>query len=102
MAKNYRLTDGTEQLDAWSEQAGQAAKNALYKALFAVTDGSVFRAYGVLPDRQSAQEHFVLVREDLVLKVSFTDEDAFAIRYIGALDGAPGLDLSLDFDVDTA
>lgn len=96
MDKRYKLTSGTEFLDEWSGQAGQARRNVVYGALFAVIDGSVFRSYGVLRDTQNPWEHFVLLREDLVLKVAFTAEDSFAIRYIGELEHAPGLDLAMD------
>jgi hypothetical protein len=94
--KRFRLDTGLPQLEEWSDRARQAQKNVLYKALFAVTDGSVFRDYGVLQDVEDPNAHFVLVREDLVLKVVYAERDSFGILYIGPLESAPGLDVALD------
>lgn len=95
-SRRFQLNDGVDQLDRWAERASQEHKSVLYRALFTVTDGSVFRNYGVLRDVANPWEHFVLVREDLVLKISFNDHDAFGILYIGPLEEAPGLDLAVD------
>ena len=94
--KHLKLDSGLQQLEEWAETARQAHKNQLYKALFAVTDGSVCGSYGVLQDKEIGNAHFVLVREDLVLKVNYPDADSFGILYIGPLEDAPGLDLALE------
>lgn len=94
--RSCKLNAGLHELEQWAETARQAQKNVLYKALFSVTDGSVFRQYSILRDAQNPWEHFVLVRENLVLKISFQDPGSFGILYIGPLDGAPRLDLALD------
>jgi uncharacterized protein DUF6235 len=92
----FRLHSGMELLESWSATAGQAAKNAVYKALFSVADGSVFRAYKTLEDYQRLQEFFIVLNENLVLKIRVHHFEAFGIVYIGPLDGAPGLDLGID------
>jgi hypothetical protein len=93
--KNLKLDSGLPQLEEWADNARQAQKNQVYKALFAVTDGSVGHHYGVLADKEDPNAHFVLVREDLVLKVTYTDSASFGISYIGPLAGAPGISLAL-------
>jgi hypothetical protein len=93
--KYFRLDGGIDQLEAWAATARQVQKNHLYKALFAVTDGSVFNTHGVLQDTENPHAKFILVRQDLVLKVSYA-QDSFGILYIGPLEGAPGLNLALD------
>lgn len=92
----FKLHTGMELLDEWSETAGQAAKNAVYKALFAVADGSVFRAYRTLEDYQRLQEFFIILNDNLVVKICVHHFEAFGVVYIGPLDGAPGLDLGID------
>ena len=93
---NVRLETGLETLERWADEARQSQKNVLYKALFAITDGSVFRNYGVLQDTLNPREFFILVREDLVLKIAYPDYDTFAIVYIGSLEDAPGLDVAME------
>lgn len=95
VGKRFKLDGGIDYLEEWADKARQVQKNHLYKALFAVTDGSVFSTHGVLQDTENPHAKFVLVREDLVLKVSYT-QDTFGILYIGPLEGAPGLNLALD------
>ncbi|MFL6143015.1 MAG: DUF6235 family protein [Labedaea sp.] len=94
--RRFRLDTGVRQLEDWADRARQGQKNQLYKALFAVTDGSVFRDYAVLEDVENPNAHFILVREDLVLKVVYTEPGSFGILYIGPLESAPGLDLAID------
>ena len=91
-----KMNTGLQHLDEWAETAGQVHKNQLYKALFAITDGSVASSYGVLQDKENPNAQFVLVREDLVLKVDYPDTDSFGITYVGPLVGAPGLGLALE------
>lgn len=87
-----RLSLGMAQLEEWAATAGQAEKNALYKMLFAVADGSVFRTYKVLDDVQEVGEFFVLVREDLVVKVNFPRPGTFGVLFIGAPADGPSRD----------
>ncbi|MGQ0841203.1 DUF6235 family protein [Actinokineospora sp.] len=87
-----RLNLGFARLEEWADKAGQVEKNALYKALFAISDGSVFRSYKVLDDVQRTGEFFVLVRDNLVVKVCFRDVGAFGVLYIGTPAEAPDLD----------
>lgn len=91
--RRRRLNVGVACLEKWTETAGQAEKNAVYEALFAVSDGSVFRTHKVLDDVQRPGEFFVLVREDLVLKIGMYPFSNFGIIYIGTLDEAPDLNL---------
>jgi hypothetical protein len=79
-----RLSLGMARLEQWAAAANQTEKNSLYKMLFAVADGSVFRTYKVLDDVQEVGEFFVLVREDLVVKVNFPRPGTFGVLYIGA------------------
>jgi hypothetical protein len=76
----YRLETGLELLDDWAATAGQVDRNAMYRALFAVADGSVAKSHKVFDDR--AHEFSVLVRKDLVLEVCL-GSDSFGIRYVG-------------------
>lgn len=86
---------GMARLETWAATAGQIDKNAVYKALFAVSDGTVFQHYKVLDDVHQAREFFIMVRQDLVVKICFHETDAFGILYIGPIDEAPDIDLGL-------
>lgn len=87
---------GMARLEEWAATAGQIDKNAVYKALFAVSDGTVFQNYKVLDDVHQAREFFIMVRRDLVIKIAFHETDAFGILYIGPIDDAPDLELGID------
>ena len=82
--RRRRLTSGLDRLDEWSLSASQARRNAVYKALFSVVCGSVFRAYPVLTEGAGPDEFIVCVRADLVIRIRFRDRDSFEIIYIGA------------------
>jgi hypothetical protein len=88
--RRNHLTAGLDELDAWSETAAQSARNVLYRALFAVADGSVFRLFQTSAHRARPDEVTIYLRADLVVTISQTEPDCFAIAYIGPLDGAPG------------
>jgi Family of unknown function (DUF6235) len=88
--RRNQLNAGLDVLDTWSETASQAARNALYRALFAVTDGSVFRFFQTSSHRARPDEVTIYLRADLVVTISQTEADLFDIAYIGPLDGAPG------------
>lgn len=89
-----RLNLGMACLEKWASDASQAQKNAVYDALFAVADGSVRRTHKVLDDVQRAGEFFVLLRDNLVVKIGIHPVNTFSIVYIGSLDEAP--DIGLD------
>lgn len=89
--RHNQLHAGLEVLDKWSETATQSARNALYRALFAVTDGSVFRFFQTSSHRARPDEVTIYLRADLVVTISQTEADLFDIAYIGPLDGAPGI-----------
>ena len=91
-----RLTSGMHLLERWSATADRFEKDAVYAALFAVLDGSVVRSYKIFDDIRRPRESFVLVREDLVVKICFTAADAFEIVYIGPASAAPGFDLGIN------
>lgn len=95
MTSTLKLDSGLQHLEDWADTASQTEKNHLYKALFAVSGRTVHHHYGVLTDKENRNAHFVLVREDLVLKVNYSDQDTFDIAYIGSMAGAPGFDLAL-------
>lgn len=88
-----RLSRGLSHLDRWAARVGQAQRNAAYAALFALVDGSAFRTYEILDDAHRGREFFLLVRDDLVIKASVADFDAFGLIYIGPPGSAPGLHL---------
>jgi hypothetical protein len=92
---NLKLDNGIQQLEDWAGTAHQVHRNHLYKALFAIIDGSAADHYVVLQDKENANARFVLVREDLVLKVNYPADGSFGIDYIGPMDDAPGITLAL-------
>jgi hypothetical protein len=89
-----RLTTGLRRLEQWSATAGQIERNAVYRALFAIIDGSAFQTYEIL-DAERTREFFVVVREDLVIKIRLPSWNTFAILYIGAPAAAPDVDLAI-------
>jgi hypothetical protein len=87
----FRMETGLDVLAEWADNVGQRKKNAIYRALFAVADGSVFRTYRIVDDFRRADEFFVIVGDDLVLKLRVHHFDSFGIVYIGPVAGAPHL-----------
>lgn len=88
-----RLNMGIGCLEEWAATANQAQKNAVYEALFAVSGGSVRQTHKVLDDVQRTNEFFVLLRDNLVVKIGIHPFNTFSIIYIGSLDDAPDIDL---------
>lgn len=84
----FRLELGHDVIDTWAAAASRLEKDAVYKALFAMVDGSLFRGYRIIDDFQRPSEMFVLVHDDLVLKLRINCFDSFGILYIGPTDGA--------------
>jgi len=75
----FRMDSGLDVLDVWAESASQTKKNAIYEALFAMQDGSLFRTYRVIDDFQLLNEVFVIVKDDLVMKIRINSIDSFDI-----------------------
>lgn len=90
-----RLNMGVACLEKWAATATQAQKNAVYDALFAVSDGSVRQTHKVLDDVQRTGEFFVLLRGGLVVKIGVHPFNTFSIVYIGSLDDAPDINLDV-------
>lgn len=82
----FRLERGLDVLDDWSETASQATRNAVYRALFAVLDGSVFRRYSTLDSYVRPQDFCVYLHDELVIGIQLDDE-TFTIDYIGPVAG---------------
>jgi len=78
----FRLERGLDVLENWSRTASQANRNAVYRALFAVQDGSVFQRYRTIDSYAVPQEFFVFLHDELVIGIRL-DDGAFAIGYIG-------------------
>jgi hypothetical protein len=79
----YRLETGLEVLEDWADSASQSHKNAVYEALFTMLDGALFRTYRVIDDFQQLSELFVIVRDDLVIKIRINCFDSFGVVHIG-------------------
>jgi hypothetical protein len=92
----FRLDTGLALLEQWAATANEIHKNSVYKALFAVTDGSVFRNYIVFDDRSGSREFSIMIKEDLIMKVRIEDFDSFGIRYIGPVGTPSNLDLGIN------
>jgi hypothetical protein len=86
----FRMETGLEVLEEWSETASQSQRNAVYKALFATLDGSLFRTYRIIDDFQRPNELYVVVKDDLVLKIRINCFDSFGIVHIGSRDQVTG------------
>jgi hypothetical protein len=87
----FRLEAGLDVLDGWADTASQTRKNAVYQALFAMQDGSLFRTYRIFDDFQRPNELFVIVRDDLAMKIRVTCVDSFGIVAIGPFRNAVDL-----------
>ena len=79
----FRLETGLDVLDEWAETASQDKKNAIYKALFAMLDGSLFRTYRIIEDFQRASELYVIVKNGLMMKIRINCSDTFGVVSIG-------------------
>ena len=79
----FRMENGFDTLEQWGETASQSKKNAVYKALFAMQDGTLFHSYRVIDDFQEANEVYVIVKDDLAMKIRIKSVDAFDVVAIG-------------------
>jgi hypothetical protein len=93
--RRFRLNLGVARLENWAATAGEIDKNAVYEALFAVAEGTIFQTYKVLDDVHNAREFFIMVKPHLVVKICFHETDAFGILYIGPIDDAPDIEIGL-------
>jgi hypothetical protein len=91
----FRMDTGLDVLASWSDTARQSRRNVVYKALFAMIDGSVFRDYRIIEDFRRPSEFFVVVRDDLVIKLRVHCFDSFGVVYIGPPAGAEGAGTTL-------
>ena len=81
----FRMAHGQDVLDAWSEKATQPNRNAVYRLLFAVQDGSVFRRYDTIDDAGDLG-FSVHLAGDVVVRITIDDDEAFTIDHIGWVD----------------
>ena len=85
-----KLRAGLGPLERWSAHSRQAVRNAVYRALFAIGDGSVLQKYRTML-RPSSGELQVEVRDDTVVTVRLAGRDAYDIVYIGDPEEAPDI-----------
>ena len=90
----FRLAAGLNLLEQWASTARHLEKEAAYKALFAMTDGSVFQNYLVLSDAERPEELAILVSGDVMIKIAILGQGNFGIRYIGTTVCTPDHDRS--------
>jgi hypothetical protein len=99
MAIRLQLISGEELLDEWAATASQAARNALYEALFAIGDGSAFLIYDIFGDGGDPQTFIILVKPELVVKVRVNRaESSFEIRYVGRVEEGSPAAAAVDHD----
>lgn len=85
-----RLDTGTDVLENWLGSAPRRAKNAVYRVLFAMIDRNLLRDYRVVDDDHHLSDFFVLLDDDLVIKMRVHCFDSFGLVYIGPRADAPG------------
>jgi hypothetical protein len=78
-ATRFRFETGHDVLETWAETANQTRKNVVYKALFALVDGSLFRDYRVIEDFQRLNEVTVVLRDDMTMRIRINCFDSFGI-----------------------
>ena len=78
-------------LEKWAADATPRNKEAVYAALFATTDRSLFKTHEVIDDEYRLNEFFVLLGDDVVIKMRANSYDSFGLVYIGPRANAPGL-----------
>jgi len=79
----FRLETGIEVIEEWAETASQARRNVVYEALFAMVDRSLFSRYRVVDDYRRPNEFFVIVKDDLAMKIRVNCYDSFGVVGIG-------------------
>jgi Family of unknown function (DUF6235) len=86
-----RMQTGLDVLEKWSENATQRELTTVYAALFAMTERSLLRTYEVIDDSVELSEFFVMLPDDLVLKMRVHSFESFGLLYVGPRADAPGL-----------
>lgn len=89
-----RMDTGLHVLDTWTERASNEEKNAVYAALFAMTDRTLLRTYRIVEDEVELSEFLVLLPDDLVLKMRVHSFDSFGVVYVGPRSNVPGAGLA--------
>jgi hypothetical protein len=79
----FHMETGLDVLEEWSEHATQSRKNAVYQALFAMLDGTLFQRYRTIDDFQRPSDLYVIVKNDLMIKIRVHCFDSFGIVYVG-------------------
>lgn len=85
-----RMDTGIDVLEKWLDGATPREKNAVYKALFAMTGRTLLRDFRVIDDGHRLSEFFVLLEGDLVVKIRVHCFDSYGLVYIGPRAAAPG------------
>jgi uncharacterized protein DUF6235 len=85
-----RLDTGLDVLDAWADHANNEEKTLVYAALFAMSDRTLLRTYRIVEDEYELSEFFVLLANDLVIKMRVHSFDSFGLTYIGQHTNTPG------------
>jgi hypothetical protein len=67
-----------EVLERWSRVAAQSDRNAVHHALFTIVDGSLPHTYRVVEDAHIRNELYVIVKDDLVMKLRVNDINDFS------------------------
>lgn len=88
---SLRLDTGLDVLATWADRATHEDKNAVYAALFAMTERTLLRSYRVLEDDHELSEFFVLLHEGPVLKIRVHSHESFGVTYVGPAATAPGM-----------
>jgi len=96
------MDTGGDVLEKWADDASEREKNAVYAALFAMTDRSLLRTYRIVDDGLELSQFFVLLPGDLVVKVRVHCFDSFGLVYVGPRADAPGLRATLPPDTAVA
>lgn len=94
-----RMDTGVEVLEEWANSATQREKDAVYSALCAMTDHTLFRTHRVIDDPNRLSEFFVLLPDDLVVKIRVHCFDSYGIVYIGPRTDAPGVSGHQDLEL---
>jgi hypothetical protein len=77
-----RLDTGLDVLAEWTSTAEESAAAAVYRALFAMTEGWLLRGYRVVDDLNRPSELFVIVTDDVVLKLRIHSFESYGIVHI--------------------
>lgn len=88
---HFRMDTGTDVLAAWGETASQSHKTAVYRTLFSVLDGSLFRTHNLVDGFTVPSEFFVVLKPELVVKLRVNAFNSFGVVYIGPWEDAPGV-----------